>query len=180
MRLAGGVVAMSLILGMSAAAPAMAATPPIATTGVASLVSGSSAVIGATVNPNGLTTAYAFQYGATTNYGLQTSTKSAGSGTNSMAVQATLSGLVSGTTYHFRVVATNSLGSTVGTDAAFITAKVPPTATTGQPSAVKDTSAVVNATVNPNGEATTAAFQYGPTKNYGLQTPTTAAGAGNR
>jgi hypothetical protein len=176
--LVGGLVAMALILGMATAAPAMAATPPTATTGVASVVSGNSAVISATVNPNGLTTTYAFQYGPTTNYGLQTSTKSAGSGANTMVVKATLSGLISSTTYHFRVVATNSLGSTVGTDATFTTAKVPPTATTGQPSAVKDTSAVVNATVNPSGKATTYAFQYGPTTNYGLQTPTTAARAG--
>ena len=87
-RLAGGPVAMSLILGMSAAAPAMAATPPTATTGVASLASGNAAVISAAVNPNGLTTTYAFQYGATTNYGLQTSTRSAGSATNTMMVKA--------------------------------------------------------------------------------------------
>ena len=178
MRLAGGLVVVALISGMSAAAPAMAATPPTVTTGVTSLVSGDSAVISATVNPNGLTTTYAFQYGATTNYGLQTSTKSAGSGTNIMTVQATLSRLAASTMYHFRIVATSPGGTVAGTDATFTTAKMPPAATTGQPSAVKDTSATVNAAINPNGKATTYAFQYGPSTNYGLQTPSTAVGAG--
>jgi hypothetical protein len=95
-----------------------------------------------------------------------------------VAVHVTLSGLVSNTTYHFRVVATNSLGTTAGADATLTTAKTLPAAATGQPSVVKDTSAVVHATVDPNGKATTYTFQYGPSTNYGLQATAAAAGAG--
>jgi hypothetical protein len=178
-RLASGLAATILVLAMAVASPAIAATtPPTATTGVASMISSSSAVASATVNPNGTTTTYAFQYGPTTNYGLQTTTTAAGAGTSSTTVHATISGLISNTPYHFRVIATSANGTTAGTDATFTTSKTPPTATTGQPSFVKDTSAVVNATVNPNGKSTTYTFQYGPTTSYGLQTTTTAAGAG--
>ena len=168
-----------LALALSAAAPTMAATtPPTATTGSPSLVSGSSAVLNATVNPNGTTTTYAFQYGPTTNYGLQTATTSAGSGTTGTAVHLTVTGLISDTPYHFRVVATNVNGSTPGADVTFTTGKTPPTATTSQPSVVRDTSADLNAAVNPNGKATTYAFQYGTTTKYGLQTAAIAVPPG--
>jgi hypothetical protein len=168
-----------LALGMAAAAPAMAATTPAAaTTGSPSLISGSSAVLNATVNPNGTTTTYAFQYGPTTNYGLQTATTSAGSGTTGTPVHVTVTGLVSDTPYHFRVVATSANGSTAGADVTFTTGKTPPTAATSQPSVVRDTSADLNATVNPNGKATTYVLQYGTTTKYGLQTAATAVAPG--
>ena len=173
--LTSGLAAMILALGMAVAAPAMAATTaPAATTGSPSLISGSSAVLNATVNPNGTTTTYAFQYGPTTNYGLQTATTSAGSGTAGTPVHVTVTGLISDTPYHFRVVATSANGSTPGADVTFTTAKTPPSATTSQPSVVRDTSADLNATVNPNGKATTYVLQYGTTTKYGLQTAATA------
>ena len=173
-----GLAVTVLALGLVVAAPAIAATAPTATTGVAATITASSAIVNAAVNPNGTTTTYVFQYGPTTNYGLQTTTTAAGAGSSSVAVHVTLSGLVSNTTYHFRVVATNPHGTTAGTDATLTTAKTLPTAATGQPSVVKDTSAVVHGTVDPNGKATTYTFQYGPSTTYGLQTAAAAAGAG--
>lgn len=152
-------------------------TPPTATTGTATLIMSGSAILNATVNPNGTATTYAFQYGATTSYGSQTATVTAGSGTSNIAVHATLSGLVSNTTYHFRIVAMSANGTTVGSDASITTSKAPPTVTGGVPSQVTDSSALVTATVDPNGKATTFAVQYGPTTKYGLQTTTTAAGS---
>ena len=169
--LTSGFAATILALGVTVAAPAMAATTaPAATTGSPSLISGSSAVLNASVNPAGTMTTYAFQYGPTTNYGLQTATTSAGSGTTSTAVHVTVTGLISDTPYHFRVVATSANGSTPGADVTFTTGKTPPTAATSQPSVVRDTSADLNATVNPNGKATTYVLQYGTTTKYGLQT----------
>ena len=177
--LTSGLAATVLVLGMAVAAPAMAATtPPAATTGAPSAIAGSSAVLNATVNPNGTTTTYAFQYGPTTNYGLQTATTSAGSGTTSTTVHVSITGLISDTPYHFRVVATSANGSTPGADVTFTTGKTPPTAATSPPSVVRDTSADLNAAVNANGKATTYAFQYGTTTKYGLQTPTTAIAPG--
>ncbi len=177
--LAGGLIGLSLILCTATAAGAAAAAPPTATTGASSMVSGHTAVLAATVIPSGLTTTYVFQYGPTTTYGSQTATKSAGSGTSAVAVNTSLAGLASATTYHFRVVVTNVLGTFVGADATFLTSKVPPSVTTGQPSSVTSSSAVVRATVNPGGKGTTYTFQYGPTTSYGLQTVTMDAGAGS-
>ena len=44
---------------------------------------------------------------------------------------------------------------------------VPPTVATIAATLVTDTSATLNCTVNPNGQATTAKFEYGPTTGYG-------------
>ena len=49
-------------------------------------------------------------------------------------------------------------------------AAAPPSATTGSPSSVGQSSATVNGTVNPNGQSTTYYFKYGTTTTYGLQT----------
>lgn len=153
-------------------------TPPIATTGSASMITSHSAIINATVNANGEATTYAFQYGLTTSYGSQTVTTTAASGTSNTAAHAVLNGLVSNTTYHFRIVATSADGTTIGSDAMLATSKVPPTATAGFPSVVMATSAVVTAIVNPNGKATTVVVQYGPTVKYALQATTMSAGSG--
>jgi hypothetical protein len=54
-----------------------------------------------------------------------------------------------------------------------------PTVTTGPPSSVGPTDATVSGTVNPNGQATTYYFKYGPTTAYGLQTTPASAGSGS-
>lgn len=92
---------------------------PTAITQAATSVTGSSAVLNGTVNPNGLATSYYFQWGTSTSYGNTTSTQSAGSGTSNLAVNAPISGLSGGTTYHFRLVAANSDGTTNGSDLTF-------------------------------------------------------------
>lgn len=53
-----------------------------------------------------------------------------------------------------------------------------PTVFTGAASDVTTHSATLQATVNPNGDATTSHFEYGPTQAYGATTPEQAAGAG--
>ena len=54
----------------------------------------------------------------------------------------------------------------------------PPSATSGSPSNVGESSATVNGTVNPNGQSTTYYFRYGTTTSYGLQTTPAGAGSG--
>ena len=76
------------------------------------------------VNPHGLATVYAFQFGTTTGYGAQTAPAPAGNGTTSLPVSQTMTGLTPGVTYHCRLIATNSVGTTNGRDVAF-TIKVP-------------------------------------------------------
>lgn len=180
MRIRGLLAALAVsgltaVLGVSGA---VAASPPSAVTGTASQITATTATVAGTVNPSGQATTYDFQYGPTTNYGSQTATTSAGSGTTATAEKATLTGLVSNSTYHFRIVATSPSGTSVGTDATFTTAKAPPVVTTVAPSLVTSDGATLNGNVNPNGKAATYVFEYGPTTSYGFQTPTTSAGTG--
>jgi phosphodiesterase/alkaline phosphatase D-like protein len=155
-----------------------AKAPPVVATRSASSVTSTSAVLNGTVDPAGRATNYQFQYGTSSAYGLETGAASAGSGTSAVAVKATVSGLVPGTTYHFRVIATNPDGTATGSDASFATVSKPPAASTAAPSVVTPSSAVLIGQVNPNGRATTYAFQYGPSTAYGSQTAYVGAGAG--
>jgi hypothetical protein len=78
------------------------------------------------VNPNNADTTYRFEYGLTTAYGLTSPAEFEpflGSGGAEVPVRATLTGLQPDTTYHFRIVATNSVGTTKGADKQFTTAQ---------------------------------------------------------
>jgi hypothetical protein len=88
--------------------------PPHAATGGVSHVRGTSAVLEGTVNPNGLETTYFFQYGPTVGYGHQTPVTSVGKGTTNVKVGQTVVGFIAG--YHYRIVATNSKGTKLGSD----------------------------------------------------------------
>lgn len=97
------------------------ATPPATTTNAASNLKMTSATLNGSVNPENLSTTYYFEYGTTTSYGHKTATSSAGSGNSAENVSAALSGLKPGTRYHFRLVATNSVGTSMGVDRTFKT-----------------------------------------------------------
>lgn len=92
--------------------------PPITTTGPATNVTAHSATLTGVVNPNGSLTTYYFEWGPTTAYGNRapSTPASAGSGTNSVPVSANLVSLNPGTLYHYRLVATNSAGTSQGSD----------------------------------------------------------------
>jgi hypothetical protein len=143
---------------------------PTATTSAATSVSAAGATLNGTVNPNGESTAVVFDYGTTTNYGTTASaTQSPLSGSTSQPVSAQVSGLTPGTTYHFRVRATNSGGTGTGSDLSF-TAGDPvkaPTAKTGEATSVLSNSAILNGMVNPYDASTAVVFDYGTTTNYG-------------
>jgi hypothetical protein len=94
---------------------------PTATTGSASSITATTAKVAGTVNPNGVSTTYHIDYGLTTGYDAATAEQPAGSGTSPVAVSAPLSGLEPGTTYHYRILATTSVGSAVGADRTFKT-----------------------------------------------------------
>lgn len=168
-RLAVLTVVLLSVLGL--AAVALAAASPAVTTGPASSVKDQSAVVNGTVNPNGSETTYYFQWGLTNSYGATGSTHSAGAGTKAEAVHETASGLVPGTVYHYRLVATSASGTSAGADRTFKTAgHPPPGVVTGPASQIGTDSATVTGVVNPNGQSTTWEFEYGPTTAYGYHT----------
>lgn len=70
-----------------------------------------SVVLEAKIDPSGFPTSYHFQWGATDLYGNRVPTgfePFAGSGNKPVRVSVTVSGLLAASTYHFRLVATNS------------------------------------------------------------------------
>ncbi|HTX47060.1 MAG TPA: beta-propeller fold lactonase family protein, partial [Solirubrobacteraceae bacterium] len=116
----------------------VAAEGPLANTNAASGVGQATATLNGTVNPQGHSTTYYFEYGPSASYGQLTATTSAGSGTSSVPVSASLTGLAAGTPYHYQLVATSATGTTYGGDQTFTTSgsAQEPTAVTGQATAV--------------------------------------------
>ncbi len=139
------------------------ASKPAVASSTASVTGDNSATLSSSINPNGAATTLFFEYGPTSAYGSATANQSLSSGTSFVTRTASLTGLVPGTTYSYRVVATNSAGTTYGPDGTFTTTLTIPdtTAITSPASGVTTTAAVLNGIVNPNGNPTTAYFQYG-------------------
>jgi hypothetical protein len=99
----------------------------------ASGLSTTGATLSASVNPNLGSTIYLFEYGTTTSYGSNTPSLVVDDDDTEHAVSQGISGLAPGTTYHFRAVASNFGGTTLGEDHVFTTPALPveiPTPTT--------------------------------------------------
>jgi hypothetical protein len=150
---------------------AVAATTPSVSTGKATAIHDNTAVLNGTINPNGNPSFYSFQWGLTNAYGVTSKLHSVKSGTKPVAVKLTAGSLIPGTVYHYRLGAFSKGGGSVGSDRTFKTAGNPPPAVaTGPTSALGTSSATVTGIVNPNNQATTWYFQFGPTTAYGLNT----------
>ncbi len=115
----------------------------------------------------GYETTYQFEYGETEHYGVSIPVPAgdAGSGQAPVSVEAALSGLKVGTTYHYRVVAENEFSreagkAVAGPDQTFTTVAAVLIEGTSV-SNVTDTSATLGVQVNPLGVDTRAHFQYG-------------------
>lgn len=170
----------ALALGALAASSAQAASPTVDTRGAAS-VGQTAATLRGTVNAQGTPTAVAFQWGTSTAYGQQTPDRSAGRATGGRNVSFRLSGLAAGTTYHYRVVATNAEGTAVGADRSFRTDLPPalaPQVLSTAPFSPYANSVTLTALVNPGGAATTYKFQFGTTTSYGVETAAASIPAG--
>jgi phosphodiesterase/alkaline phosphatase D-like protein len=123
------------------------------------------------VNPDGQTvTECKFEYGTSTSYGSSAPCKTLpGSGTSPVEVSAKITALTPNTAYHFRVVTKNAGGTVEGPDVTFKTLKVAaPSVETKAASAVGQTTATLNASVNPRGAPlSTCKFEYGTSTKYG-------------
>jgi predicted alpha-1,6-mannanase (GH76 family) len=98
---------------------------PGASTGPASSITENSATVSATVNSKERSSSYDFQYGTTTSYGSTTASQAAGSGPAAVNASASLGGLVTGTTYHYRIRAFSAAGVAYGSDRTFTTVITP-------------------------------------------------------
>jgi hypothetical protein len=133
-------------------------------------------------DPAGIDTHYYFEWGADTSYGNVTAVApgvDAGAAPGIVHFSAPIEDLSSYTKYHYRIVASNSMGTSYGEDEVGITAPPNlPTISETFSSGVAADKATVGAAVNPNFGDTFYRFEYGPTDTYGLQTlPSPSIGA---
>jgi hypothetical protein len=172
------IVFMPAILALVLITPSssLAAGGPGVGTGSTYGITNTTAVVAGAVNANGEATTYAFQYGTTTAYAGQTSVGSEGPSVSYQTVTATLTELLPGTTYHFRLIAVNASGSAAGKDVTFKTGGLAPPfgaapiAVTGVPTAVGAHDAVLTGTINPSGSNVRYYFQLGTRQPYELRT----------
>ena len=96
--------------------------PPTAVTHSASNVTSNEATLNGIVNAGSSSTTVTFEYGTTTAYGNSLSAdQSPLNGAADTIVTKDISGLAAGGTYHFRVKAVNSMGTTYGSDYVVVT-----------------------------------------------------------
>jgi sugar lactone lactonase YvrE len=152
------------------------ATPSAVTgvfTGEAESIAPTSATLTGKFSPQKIETSYHFEYGESLGYGHSTPTVNPSSSKPVSAAEA-VSGLITGRTYHFRLVAQNEFGTTYGGDQSFTTTASGPPSVSSESSEVKSpTSAALNAQINANGETTSYHFEYGATEAYGQSTADT-------
>ncbi len=99
---------------------------PRATSGLASEVGLSSATLaGVAANPELAGASTLFQYGTTTAYGSVATGQGVEPRTAQAPITASVGGLAPGTTYHFRLVVQNGVGTAYGADRTFTTAPAP-------------------------------------------------------
>lgn len=121
--LATGIAVVAAAPAATQAAPKV--TKPAASTGLAGSITPESATLTGSVDPNGATTAYRFEYGTTSKLGARTDRLVAGSGVTPVAATSGVAGLKSNTTYRYRIVASNGKGTVRGRIRSFRTPRLP-------------------------------------------------------
>ena len=136
--------------------------------------------VGATLNGSwigsGDDTSYHFEWGPTASHGNSTPTTDAGATTGSTPVHFDLSGLTPEHTYHYRIVASNGIGTSVGEDRSFTTPPAVSDLSTDPVSELAPTGATLNGSWTGVGLDTHYRFEWGVDDGYGNTTPDTDAG----
>ncbi|MBN1770966.1 MAG: hypothetical protein JXB32_06895, partial [Deltaproteobacteria bacterium] len=181
------------VLGFSALAHAAA---PAATTSPATSITTSSAVLNGIGDPNGEPTTGWFRISSTDpgscndSFGVRvpsTSGTDLGSGDTPVPYSITTTGLTQGVTYYFCAIVSNASGTAFGAVLSF-TVPAPPVVLTTGATSVTSTSATLQGSANPFGDATTGWFRYSATDpgacndSFGTRAPTSGGsslGSGN-
>ncbi len=145
--------------------------PPTVITLAVTDATSTGATLRGSANPNGGAATGWFRY-STTNPGTcndsfgtrapGSSGTALGSGTEAVPFSQPISGLAAASTYYVCALGSNGEGTAFGAVVSFTT-PVSPTVVTDAATAVRSTTATVNARVNPNGSATDAWFRYSAT-----------------
>ncbi|MBP2674718.1 MAG: hypothetical protein H6Q84_1558, partial [Deltaproteobacteria bacterium] len=155
-------------------------TAPTVATSAATSVGANTATLNGTVTPHGLATQAWFEWGTSSTLSTYdtTSSQDVGSGASSLPVTAGLTGLTGGTTYYFRIAASNGAGTSRGDISSFVPGAAPTVATSAATSVGANT-ATLNGTVTPNGLATQAWFEWGTSSTLSTYTSTSSQAAGS-
>ena len=98
---------------------------PAVFTGSATNQTTNSVTIGGILNPCGSAVIAYFEYGLTAQYGMETSAANLGEGWSPSSLTNQISGLQPGTKYHYRLTASNAVGTNYGYDQTFVTVNIP-------------------------------------------------------
>jgi len=121
-RLVAALALAPIALLALSASPALAATPPVINASMVTEVGATEASLSAKIVPGEAPTTYRVEYGPTTAYGQSTTeSESIGADNTEHAISPTLEGLAPESTYHLRIVATNSVDTTNGPDLTIVT-----------------------------------------------------------
>jgi phosphodiesterase/alkaline phosphatase D-like protein len=173
-RRAGAAACLAALWALLGASLAAADVPTVYTGGVFSVSRTAATVLGS-VDPHGLQVVDCeVQWGTTAAYdsGPVPCGQAPGSGEGPVPITANIPGLIAGTVYHYRFVASNSSGLTYGGDRTFVTSppSLPPRAPvllTGWQIQIRPHQAILHARVNPEGSRITECqVQWGRDRHY--------------
>lgn len=136
-----------------------------------------STTLNAIVSPSSNTYAW-FQYGPTTNYGSTTPATSIPGNGGLINFSNAISGLNPGALYHYRIVATNMFGTSVGDDLTFTTLGSLPIVVTAPATGIVPNGGTLNGNVTPASLPTQAWFEWGADTNYGNRSTNFDVGSG--
>jgi hypothetical protein len=139
-------------------------------TGTPSEIDDESATLNGSLDPDGMSTEYRFEYGLSGELTQSTPFSAPIGGSGSQPVSEGIDSLRAGTVYSYRLVGRNSLGTTLGPVKTFRVAG-PPSVAGVRATNVGETQVDLNAAVNPGGYPTTYRFEYGTDTDYGQTFP---------
>ena len=174
-RIHGGALTPAQVLANYNVGPAYGtgSGPLVTTNPTPTLVSSLSATLGATVTPGGQATTAYIEWGVPPAFGNSTPVRTLPNPFATQTLSEPIGGLVNGTTYHYRAVASKLSGTVQGSTHTFLATGT----IAGLPGAVTNAAttapftgnkATLNGAATPNGLASTAWFEYGPTTALGL------------
>ncbi len=159
---------------------------PVATTNASVAPADTTSVVTGTVDPNGATTDYWYEYGVGTSLGKQTPTQTVGSGQVAILAPGYITGLTKSTSYYYRLVAQNQYGKSEGKTLTLRTSSssvapvgTPPIAKTFPANEITKSGATLRGEVNPNKGMTQYWFEYGRTNRLGNTTSFVSIGNGD-
>jgi hypothetical protein len=146
---------------------------PDVTTEQASNVQPASVTLNGTVNPDkSQVNDCHFDYGTSASYGLfAPCEETVGSGASPVSVTANLQGLAPDTVYHFRLDASNALGTNNRDGDMTFTTLGPPRVDSESAANITHTTAELQGQIDPFGYDTTYHLEYGANSSYGTSVP---------